>query len=84
MDPADPRGPIGVKEVYLAENMPDKAFEALQSELQQHPGRMDYRMALANRGAGRQRRPGDFRVSQSGRQLGRAFEGRGYGELAPG
>jgi tetratricopeptide (TPR) repeat protein len=48
VDPADPRGLIGVKEVFMAENKPDKAIEALQSELRQHPGRMDYRMVLAN------------------------------------
>jgi tetratricopeptide (TPR) repeat protein len=46
--PADPRGLIGMKEVYLAENKPDKAIQALQAELRQHPGRMDYRMVLAN------------------------------------
>ena len=29
VDPADPRGLIGVKEVYMAENKPDKAIETL-------------------------------------------------------
>jgi tetratricopeptide (TPR) repeat protein len=48
LDPADPRGLIGMKEVYMAENEPDKATEALQSELRQHPARIDYRMVLAN------------------------------------
>src|SRR5207248_7350868 len=48
VDPADPRGLIGVKEVYVAENKSDKAIETLQLELRRHPGRMDYRMVLAN------------------------------------
>jgi tetratricopeptide (TPR) repeat protein len=48
VDPADPRGLIGMKEVYMAENKPARAIEALQSELRRHPGRMDYRMVLAN------------------------------------
>jgi tetratricopeptide (TPR) repeat protein len=48
VDSADPRGLIGVIEIYMAENKPDKAIETLQSELQQHPGRMDYRMVLGN------------------------------------
>jgi tetratricopeptide (TPR) repeat protein len=48
VDPADPRGLLGIKEIYVATNHPDKAIELLQSEVQKSPGRPDYHMALGN------------------------------------
>ena len=51
LNPANPRGLLGVVENYLAQNKPDEAMKILQTESDKAPDRMDLKMLLANTAA---------------------------------
>jgi Flp pilus assembly protein TadD len=48
LNPANPRGLMGVVETYMAQGMSDKALQLLQSECAKTPTRMDFHLALGN------------------------------------
>ncbi len=47
-EPANPRGILGVAEVYVAQNRNDDAIRLLQAEAEKNPTRLEYRMAIGN------------------------------------
>ena len=51
LNPANPRGLMGVVEVYLAEKRPDQAMALLESESAKAPTRLDLQEALGNTAA---------------------------------
>jgi tetratricopeptide (TPR) repeat protein len=51
MNPANPRGLLGLTEVYMAQGKADQAMAALQAEVAKAPSRLDLRVALADTAA---------------------------------
>lgn len=48
LNPANSRGLMGVVETYMAQNRTEQALQVLEAEAQKAPGRMEFRVALAN------------------------------------
>ncbi len=48
LNPANSRGLMGMVETYMAENKPDEAIKALETEAAKAPGRLDVQLALGN------------------------------------
>ncbi|MBZ5725511.1 MAG: tetratricopeptide repeat protein [Acidobacteriia bacterium] len=48
LNPANPRGLMGVVETYMAQNKSDEAIQLLQAELHKAPNRTDLVMAMGN------------------------------------
>ncbi|HVV71870.1 MAG TPA: tetratricopeptide repeat protein, partial [Verrucomicrobiae bacterium] len=48
LSPANPRGLMGVVEIYMAQDKPDQALKILSDEAERFPNRLDIRLALAN------------------------------------
>ncbi len=48
LDPADPRGVVGLFETYMSEHRPDDAVELMRTESAKYPERTDLRIFLAN------------------------------------
>jgi tetratricopeptide (TPR) repeat protein len=48
LNPANSRGLLGLSEVIMLQNQPDRAMQVLRAEIQKYPTRLEFRKALAN------------------------------------
>jgi len=48
LNPANSRGLMGLAEVMMAQNQPERAMQALRSEIEKYPTRLEFRLALAD------------------------------------
>jgi len=48
LNPANSRGLMGLSEVIMAQNQPERAMQVLRAEIEKYPTRLEFRLALAD------------------------------------
>jgi tetratricopeptide (TPR) repeat protein len=48
LEPGNPRGIVGVAQIYIAQKKNDEAIQLLQAEAKKNPKNLDYQMAIGN------------------------------------
>jgi len=48
LNPANSRGLVGLAEVIMAQNQPERAMQVLRTEIEKYPTRLEFRLALAD------------------------------------
>jgi tetratricopeptide (TPR) repeat protein len=79
LNPANPRGLMGIVETNMAQNKTDEALKILQAESEKAPNRVDLMLALGNTAvrAGKY----DFAIETFNRVLAQTEKGKGQGDL---
>lgn len=79
LNPANPRGLLGLVETYMVQNKPDEALKILQAESEKAPNRVDLQIVLGNTAA----RAGkfDLAIQVFNRVLPQVEKGRAQGDV---